>query len=284
MWCPRAKAYAPPMTAAVSFCLLALVGLVFVLAPARRRVAQLGAHPWVLQDAARLHVPVMAGLAGFAITGVVLLVGLNRTAHVETGPLGRVVLMFVVAYLFYIGTAFLISYLPHPDSSGDLVPRIHFSLATSIEYRTVFLSWFALRPLLEVHHLDAPARILGVLLPVSLVLGSTIVAMAAEGLGLIRVLETYWSAAVATVLALALAGAAALWPALRSEDSTLAMTLVIFALNSVGLAVAALTPLAPKYAAAERFYRRNARRIVVADMQLTMLSLLLLWLAVVGLI
>jgi hypothetical protein len=279
-----AKAYALPMAAAVAFCLLASVGLTLVLAPAERRAAQLGGHPWILQDSARLHVTVMAGLAGFAITGVVLLVGLNRAGHVDSVRLGRVVLMFVVAYLFYIGTAFLISYLPHPDAAGDLVPRIHFSLATSIEYRTVFLSWFALRPLLEVHHLNGPARALGVLLPLSLLLGSTIVAMAAEGLGLIRVLETYWSAAVATGLALALAAAAALWPALRSEDSTLAMTLVIFALNTLGFALAALTPLAPRYEAARRFYQRHGRRIVVADMQLTMLALTLLWLAVVGLI
>ena len=169
-------------------------------------------------------------------------------------------------------------------ASGDLAPRIHFSLATSIEYRTVFLSWFAIRPLLEVHHLHGPARALGVLLPLSLALGSTIVAVATEGLGLIRVLETYWSAAVATVLALLFAATAALWPGLRSDDSTLAMTLVIFALNTFAFALAALTSLAPRYEVASRFYSRHGRRIVVADMQLTMLALMLLWLAVVGLI
>jgi len=215
----------------------------------------------------------------------VLIVGLSRSAHVPSGPLGRVVVMFLVAYLFYIGTAFLISYLPHPDASGDLVPRIHFSLATTIEYRTVFLSWFALRPLLEVHDLDEPAAVLGVLLPLSLALGSTIVAMAVEGLGLIRVGETYYSALIATVLALGFALLVAVAaPGAKSDDSTLAMTLVIFAVNSLGFAAAALTPLAPRYAAAERFYRRYGRRLVVADMQLTMLSLALLWLAVVGLI
>jgi hypothetical protein len=190
--------------------------------------------------------------------------------------------MFLAAYLFYIGTAFLISYLPQADTAGDLVPRIHFSLATTIEYRTVFLSWFALRPLMEVNDLDGPANVLTVLLPVSLLVGSTIVAMAADGLGLIRLVETYFSAVLAAALAVGYAGF--VWlavPGARSAHSTLAITLVVFALNSLGFASAALTPLAARYELAARAYRRFGRRLIVADMQLTMLSLTLLWLAVV---
>jgi hypothetical protein len=51
-----------------------------------------------------------------------------------------------------------------------------------------------------------------------------------------------------------------------------------------GFALAALTPLSPRYAGARRIYERYGGRIVVADMQLTMASLAFLWLTVVGVI
>jgi hypothetical protein len=46
----------------------------------------------------------------------------------------------------------------------------------------------------------------------------------------------------------------------------------------------ALTPLSPRYAGIKRFYEQHGRRIVVADMQLTMVSLAFLWLSVIGVI
>lgn len=52
----------------------------------------------------------------------------------------------------------------------------------------------------------------------------------------------------------------------------------------LGFATAAVTPLAPRYPSIERFFTQHGRRIVVADMQLTMVSLAFLWLAVVGVI
>jgi len=57
---------------------------------------------------------------------------------------------------------------------------------------------------------------------------------------------------------------------------------VIFCVNTLGFGLAALTPLSPRYAGVKRFYKRHGRRIVVVDMQLTMVSLAFLWLAVVG--
>ena len=90
--------------------------------------------------------------------------------------------MFLVAFLFGVGSAFLISYMPHVDTSGDLVPRVHFSLASTIEYRTVFISWFALLPLLQANELGRLAYVLYFVLPASLLFGSVIVSMAADGL------------------------------------------------------------------------------------------------------
>jgi hypothetical protein len=73
-------------------------------------------------------------------------------------------------------------------------------------------------------------------------------------------------------------------PSVRSPYSPLYLSLVIFCINGFGFALAALTPLAPRYPGIERLYEQHGRRIVIADMQLTMGSLAFLWLAVVGVI
>ncbi len=272
------------MWAVLGFLIAAALGLGLVLAVCRHAPAQRSIFPWMLDETAKLHVVIMASLAGFAFTGIVLVVTL---AHDRTGAdansLDAVVVMFLVAYLFGVGNSFLISYMPHSDMSGDLVPRIHFSLASTIEYRTVFISWFALLPLLEANGLGRLAYVLYFLLPASLLLGSVVIAMAADGLGLLRVKETYISAAVSTGLALAYAAIVAYaMPGARSPVSALNLAVVIFWVNTLGFGIAALTPLSPRYAGVKKFYKRYGRWIVIADMQLTMASLTFLWLAVVG--
>jgi hypothetical protein len=192
--------------------------------------------------------------------------------------------MFLVAYLYWVGSAFLISYLPDARTSGGhFVQRVHFSLASTIEYRTVFLSWFALLPLLQANALGRLVPILYFLLPLSLLLGSLLLAMASDGLRLLRVKETYFSAAVSTGLTLSY-GALVAWvlPGARSPLSTLYLVLVIFCVNGTGFTLAALTPLSSRYDGVRRFCERRGRQIIVADMQLTMTSLAFLWLAVVG--
>lgn len=232
----------------------------------------------------KLHVGIVGSLAGFAFTGVVLVVTLAQDRARSQVALDTVIVMFLVAYLYWVGSAFLISYLPDARTSGgDFVQRVHFSLASTIEYRTVFLSWFALLPLLQANALGRLVPILYFLLPLSLLLGSLLLAMASDGLGLLRVKETYFSAAVSTGLTLAY-GALVAWvlPGARSPLSTQYLVLVIFCVNGTGFALAALTPLSSRYDGVRRFYERRGRQIIIADMQLTMTSLAFLWLAVVG--
>ena len=266
----------------VGFLLAATIGLVAVLVVNRRGSARSDSYPWKLYDTAHMHVGIMAGLAGFAFTGIVLVVTLARDRPGVAGDsLDTVVVMFLVAYLWWVGNAFLISYIPHDETSGELVPRVHFSLASTIEYRTVFLSWFALLPLLEANGLGRLSHILYFLLPASLLFGSAVIAMAADGLGLLRVWETYFSAAVGTALALGYAAIVAFAvPGARSPYSTLYLALVLFCINGVGFGLAALTPLSPRYGGVKRFYQQYGRWIVLADMQLTMVSLTFLWLGV----
>ena len=272
------------MWAVLGFLIAAAIGLVVVIAACDRGSVQRDKYPWILYDTAKSHVGIMAGLAGFAFTGGVLVVTLSRDRPgVADHSLDTVIVMFLVAYLWWIGNAFLITYIPHEETSGDLVPRVHFSLASTMEYRTVFLSWFALLPLLEANGLGRLAFVLYFLLPASLLCGSVLISMAADGLGLLRFRETYFSAAVGTVLALGYTAiVASAIPSARSPYSPLYLALVIFCINGLGFALAALTPLSPRYAGIKRFYEQHGRRIVAADMQLTMASLAFLWLGVVG--
>jgi hypothetical protein len=272
------------MWAVLGFLIAAAIGLVVAIAACDRGSVQRDKYPWILYDTAKSHVGIMAGLAGFAFTGVVLVVTLARDRPgVADHSLDTVIVMFLVAYLWWIGNAFLITYIPHEETSGDLVPRVHFSLASTMEYRTVFVSWFALLPLLEANGLGRLAFVLYFLLPASLLCGSVLISMAADGLGLLRFRETYFSAAVGTVLALGYAAiVASAIPSARSPYSPLYLALVIFCINGLGFALAALTPLSPRYAGIKRFYEQHGRRIVAADMQLTMASLAFLWLGVVG--
>lgn len=269
-----------------SFLVAAAIGLAVVLAMHRREPASLEGYPWLLHETANQHVEILGGLAGFAFTGVVLVVTFvrERTGAADTA-LDIVIVMFLVAYLWWIGGAFLISYIPHKETSGDLVPRVHFSLASTMEYRTVFLSWFALLPLLEANGLSRLAPVLYFLLPASLVCGSVLISMAADGLGLLRFWETYLSATVGIVLALGYAAIVTfVAPGARSPYTPLYLGLVIFCINGLGFVLAALTPLSARYPGVRRFFEQHGRRIVVADMQLTMVSLAFLWLGVVGII
>jgi hypothetical protein len=274
------------MWATLGFLIAALIGLAVVLVMGRAGAIQRDGYPWLLEEVSKLHVGIVGSLAGFAFTGVVLVVTLvrDRPAAAQVS-LDTVIIMFLVAYLYWIGAAFLISYLPHVGTSGDFVQRVHFSLASTIEYRTVFLSWFALLPLLQANDLAQLVPVLYILLPVSLVLGSLLLSMATDGLGLLRISETYFSAVVGTVLALGYAAIVTfVVPDARSPYSALDLAVVIFFVNGAGFALAALTPLSSRYAGVQRFYERYGRRIVIADMHLTMASLVFLWLAVVGII
>jgi hypothetical protein len=66
------------MWAALGFLVAAAIGLVMVHIVCRRHPVHLGGHPWVVYDTAKSHVGIMASLAGFAFTGVVLIVTPSR--------------------------------------------------------------------------------------------------------------------------------------------------------------------------------------------------------------
>jgi hypothetical protein len=269
----------------VAFVVVSAVGTAAALFCSRGGTERHDAPPWVLSDLAGKHVGIMGGLAGFAVTGIVLIVGLARGQPISaTTPLSTVVIMMLVAYFFYVGNAFLFSYLlPSRESNKNVPPRVHFSLGTMIEYRTLFVSWLALMPLLDAYGFVLPRQVLTWLVPISMLFGSVIVTMLMANIGLMRFKETVVAMLLSAVLAHAYGALVAFaLPNLRSEFSSIAVAVVIFGLNGVAFVLAALTPLSPRYPAVEVFFERYGRRIAIVDMTLTVTSLSLLGLAVAG--
>lgn len=240
--------------------------------------------PWVLSHLAGQHVFIMAGLAGFAVTGIVLTVGLLQGRSTSSVALSTVVVMMFVAYFFYVGNAFLFSYfLPNRDGSKNVPSRVHFALGSTIEYRTVFVSWLALMPLLDAYGLDLPRQVLGWLVPASMVFGAVIVMVVTASVGLVRIREVVVTMILAAVLAHGYGiSVHAFLPELRWEFSSMAVAIIIFGLNGVGFMLAALTPLSVRYPAVETFFETYGRRIVIADLASTVVALSLLGLAVAG--
>jgi hypothetical protein len=262
------------------------IGVPIALLLARRAEPFLGPMPWHLGEMAKQHVVIMGTLAGFSITGLVLFVALMRgQPGVPIAPLSAVIVLFVVSIIFYVSNAFLLSYMPTQDATGEIIPRLHFSLCSTIEYRTIFISWFAMLPLLQAYDLSLPASVLGLILPLSLLSGTLAIGMVSDGTGLMRFWETYVTMAIGLVLGLAFAALASRWPVqVRTAHATLIVCVLLFFVNGLGFLVVGSTPLAARYPALRRLFDSNARRLVVVDMQLTAIAQIFLWLAVSGII
>jgi hypothetical protein len=64
----------------------------------------------------------------------------------------------------------------------------------------------------------------------------------------------------------------------------MAVCIVQFCVNGLSFAVVGTTSLAARHPVVRRFFDGNARRLTIADMQLTMLAQAFLWLSVSGIV
>jgi len=236
--------------------------------------------PWDLVDVAGRQMIVLGGLAGFAITSIVLLVTFAR----DPGGGARqsfdaVVTMFLVAYFFYVGTAVLMGFMPRDDALSPLRPRVQFVLATTLEYRTVFLGWFALLPLMATFDLQVPAQAVQWLLGMSAVIGTLFTGAVFERVGVLEARE------IGHIALLALGGAALYAfaaPALGRDlsDSPLYLAVGFFLLNTLTFIHFAVGMFAQGNARFSRFLDAYSRYVVIADMQATTVLIAILFVAV----
>ena len=199
-----------------------------------------------LEDVSARQVPILGALAGFAVTGVVFLVTQATNVPDPTSTsFTTVVAMFVVAYMCYFSTSVLFANVSHRADEGRTFDLAAAQYAgASISLFSVFLGWFALKPLFETFGLVRIADLTGSLLIGALVVGYGLLASALYRSG-------YASAKLAVVLPL-LAGAgtlvyavliAAIAPSLRSPEATLGLTFVAFVIGVPAYAAMTILPI-----------------------------------------
>jgi hypothetical protein len=247
----------------------------------RQRGEALAPAPWDIADAARRQITLLSGQAAVAITALVLLVTLVRDrSAVVTESFDTVVVMVLVAFLSFIGVAIQFVFLPLEGGvEGTLLPRFLFAISAIQHYRTLFLSWLALKPLVETFGLAGPASVLSWLLGAAAVGGWLIVASVCYRTGLVSAREAVGLPILGMAVALPLSFAVQIATAANGSAQVLALTLTVFVLGAVTLTMHALAPIAQRTVRGSRVIAAEARLYVVGDLQATVVTLALLWLA-----
>ncbi len=202
-------------------------------------------------------VSILGGLAGFAVTGVVLIVAQTSSSGRDGAELTTVLAMFVVAYVGLLSTG-----VQFANVSGTV--RAPFDLpaalyvGTAISQYFIFIGWFALRPLFQAFGLTEMADIAGWLLVAANIVGygglaSSLYRSGYANLRTIGILPLIAAGvAVAYVVAVRL-----LVPGGVVPGATLTLTLVGFI---PGAAMSGLLAILPILAGHERLGRVLAER------------------------
>jgi hypothetical protein len=242
--------------------------------------------PWSLPELAQRQVIIAGGLAGYAVTGIVLLVTLARNqAEIESDFFNALVFMFITAYLFFVSTAFLFALLPPEDADGSQPARVQFGIAANLMFRSVMIAWFALVPLMQTFGLDILADFVSAAMTSSMCLGTIFALGVFHGIGIVNLTEVVLlplTSALAAVVVGVLALTAV--PELQSARATLYMTAALYAVNALTFGHFAVGLLANTVDVVRRVAGPYSRRACVIEIQVTMVMLMFLWLAVMGIL
>jgi hypothetical protein len=245
----------------------------------RRWRVDLSPLGWDLADAARRQIPLLSGQAAVAITALVLLVTLVRDrSGVVAESFDTVLVMFLVAFVSFIGVGTQLVYLPNEEGrDGVLQSRTLFDLAAIEHYRTLFLGWMALKPLVDSFGLYRTGSVLVWLLAVAALAGWLIVASACYRSRLISAWEALLLPAAGILLAHTLTFALQEVMPTSGYQNALALTLALFVLNGTTFAVQALVPILHGRFHGARWIEMAARGYLLADLQASVVTLTLLW-------
>jgi hypothetical protein len=242
--------------------------------------------PWELADNARKMVGIASALAGINITGVVLLLSFARDPDSGIGtPLSAAVGMFLVAFISLVLSALMFANLTRADvmKCGVNVQSMQYAVTVMVLFRSIFLGWLGLRPLVEAYELQELADQIGWLLLASAVLGGLTMSVA-----ILHRLSLVGGRVVVLVPLLGLVGCglAALlfemFPDARSDVSALYLAYALFALNALSFTGYAVLPPALEH---ERFGPVIARWWGLGMAVVGVVSALtigFIWLAVMG--
>lgn len=238
-----------------------------------------------LGDVSARLVGVMSALAGFAVTGIVFLV---TQAHNVPDPSGTsfttVLTMFVVAYMGYLSSSLLFANVSHrADVTAFDLAAAQYAGA-SISLFSVFLGWFALKPLFETFGLTAIAELTGWLLVGALLVGYGLLATSLYRSGFVSarltVLLPVFAAAGMVVHAVVVG---VLAPELRSVEATRYLTVMAFVAGVVAYGALTILPIAANDARLAPILADRWHLAVTAYAQGAMVLVGFLLLAVLGL-
>jgi hypothetical protein len=227
----------------------------------------------------------MAMLGGVSITGIVLVIGFLSTRSIDPASteVNTLAVMFALAFGFFLQTAYTLSYLPDRSTVGEPLFRLYYSFASTLQFRTVLLLVFTLTNFVELFGLTLTGAVLDIFTPISVTGTFLVIVVVADSLGLIKFEECYLSAAAGLLLGgLFYVAVHAIPPDISHTQVT---TALLFAgVNGSSYVVAGLVPLAPRRPVLHSWLTRNARLLAAIDMQITIISLLVLWLVVARLV
>lgn len=206
---------------------LVVVGVAVMWAVAGLR-RQAIADPTLMPESSSRYVSIMGGLAGFAVTGLVLLVGQTSNLAKSGADFTNVLAMFVVAYMGLLSVAIQFANVAdHIRKPFDVGVAQHTVAMISLYF--IFMGWFALRPLFQAFGLAAMAEISSWLLIMVNLAGYPLLAAALVRGGYARVREVVLLANLGVLAAIAYVVAVRiLVPGGRAPDGTLALTLLAF--------------------------------------------------------
>jgi hypothetical protein len=236
------------MTAVIGFLIVATIAIAAALLVAGPRHTVSRDPTFELEDVSGRQVPILGALAGFAVTGVVFLVTQARNVPDPTSTSFTTVLaMFVVAYMGYFSSSVLFANVSHQteDKTFDLAAAQY--AGASISLFSVFLGWFALKPLFETFGLTPIATVTGWLLIGAVVVGfgQMATALYRSGYASARLIAVIGSLAAAGTLMYAIV-VGVLAPNLRSTEATLGLTIVAFIAGVPAYGAMTILPIAAR--------------------------------------
>jgi hypothetical protein len=272
------------MAAVVGYLVVATVAILIALVVAGPRYTVERDPTFELEDVASRQVGILSALAGFAVTGLVFLVTQARNVPDPSSTSFTTVLaMFVVAYMGYFSSSLLFANVSHARSGSPFDLGAAQYAGASVTLFSVFIGWFALRPLFQTFELTAIADLVGWFLIGAVVVGYGLLASSLHRSG-------YASTRLTVILpALAIAGTVAyglvttVATGLRSPEATLDLTITAFVIGVPAFLAMTVLPIAAHRPRLAPILAERWHLAVIAYAQGVMVLIGFLLLAVLGL-
>jgi hypothetical protein len=236
-------------------------------------------------DIAARQVSVIGGLAGFAVTGIVLLVTLSRNLpDASTTSFTTILAMFVVAYMGNFAASTQLTHVStrlHP--AGFDLGAAQFAGATISQYY-VFVGWLALRPLFETFGLTLMAELVVYFLIAAVTVGYAPLASVVHRCGFATIRMIVLMPVLATAVTAAYVVVARVGGVERVPETTLALTLLAFVPGALAHGALAILPILARSARLSASLAERAHLFILGYAMAVMVLVYFLLLSVFGVI